>query len=135
MNIFKCKIKIGTVRPVYYRWTFFFFLSSSLVFSVLRVEFHSCKISSFLFLHFSCKKKKQKKTFCWYRYFSIVSVGYTMRDIRYKWNQGPTSVGVSNEVSLPQFKVLGHRQRTVEISLSTGKPFFNTTIYLLYNVP
>ncbi|KAK7583759.1 hypothetical protein V9T40_004722 [Parthenolecanium corni] len=43
-----------------------------------------------------------------------------MRDIRYRWNKGPTSVGVSNEVSLPQFKVLGHRQRTIEISLSTG---------------
>lgn len=49
------------------------------------------------------------------------SVGYTMRDIRYKWNKGPNSVGVSNEVSLPQFKVLGHRQRAMEISLTTGK--------------
>lgn len=48
------------------------------------------------------------------------SVGYTMRDIRYKWNKGPNSVGVSNEVSLPQFKVLGHRQRAMEISLTTG---------------
>lgn len=47
-------------------------------------------------------------------------VGYTMRDIRYKWNEGPNSVGVSNEVSLPQFKVLGHRQRAMEISLTTG---------------
>lgn len=44
-----------------------------------------------------------------------------MRDIRYKWNEGPNSVGVSNEVSLPQFKVLGHRQRAMEISLTTGK--------------
>lgn len=48
-----------------------------------------------------------------------------MRDIRYKWNKGATSVGVSNEVSLPQFKVLGHRQRTVEISLSTGKSIYS----------
>lgn len=47
-------------------------------------------------------------------------VGYTMRDIRYKWNEGPNSVGVSSEVSLPQFKVLGHRQRAMEISLTTG---------------
>lgn len=47
-------------------------------------------------------------------------VGYTMRDIRYKWNEGPVSVGVSSEVSLPQFKVLGHRQRAMEISLTTG---------------
>jgi len=50
----------------------------------------------------------------------MVPVGYTMRDIRYKWNEGPNSVGVSNEVSLPQFKVLGHRQRAMEISLTTG---------------
>lgn len=51
---------------------------------------------------------------------AICPVGYTMRDIRYKWNEGPNSVGVSNEVSLPQFKVLGHRQRAMEISLTTG---------------
>ncbi|KAG8273676.1 hypothetical protein J6590_016998 [Homalodisca vitripennis] len=44
-----------------------------------------------------------------------------MRDIRYKWNEGPNSVGVSNEVSLPQFKVLGHRQRAMEISLTTER--------------
>lgn len=50
----------------------------------------------------------------------VIAVGYTMRDIRYKWNEGPDSVGVSNEVSLPQFKVLGHRQRAMEISLTTG---------------
>lgn len=50
----------------------------------------------------------------------IFLVGYTMRDIRYKWNEGFSSVGVSNEVSLPQFRVLGHRQRAMEISLSTG---------------
>ncbi|XP_054276918.1 gamma-aminobutyric acid receptor subunit beta-like isoform X4 [Macrosteles quadrilineatus] len=53
-------------------------------------------------------------------YIEIESFGYTMRDIRYKWNEGPNSVGVSNEVSLPQFRVLGHRQRAMEISLSTG---------------
>jgi len=29
-------------------------------------------------------------------------------------------VGVSNEVSLPQFKVLGYRQKDYEINLSTG---------------
>ncbi|XP_045465939.1 gamma-aminobutyric acid receptor subunit beta-like isoform X2 [Harmonia axyridis] len=50
----------------------------------------------------------------------IESFGYTMKDIRYKWNEGPNSVGVSNEVSLPQFKVLGHKQRASEISLTTG---------------
>jgi len=44
-----------------------------------------------------------------------------MSDIRYKWNAGAGSVGVSNEVSLPQFKVMGYRQKAFEISLSTGK--------------
>ena len=51
----------------------------------------------------------------------VVSVGYTMADIRYKWNDGLNSVQVSGDVSLPQFKVLGHRQKTIEASLSTGQ--------------
>ena len=45
-----------------------------------------------------------------------------MADIRYKWNDGLNSVQVSGDVSLPQFKVLGHRQKTIEASLSTGTP-------------
>ena len=44
-----------------------------------------------------------------------------MADIRYKWNDGLNSVQVSGDVSLPQFKVLGHRQKTIEASLSTGR--------------
>jgi len=44
-----------------------------------------------------------------------------MRDIRYKWNDGTKSVGISSEVQLPQFRVLGHRQRATEINLSTGR--------------
>ena len=47
-----------------------------------------------------------------------------MADIRYKWNDGLNSVQVSGDVSLPQFKVLGHRQKTIEASLSTGQ--YNT---------
>ena len=52
-----------------------------------------------------------------------------MSDIRYKWNDGLDSVQISSDVSLPQFKVLGHRQKTIEASLSTGevqisRPFF-----------
>lgn len=43
-----------------------------------------------------------------------------MSDIRYIWADGANSVGVSNEVSLPQFKVNGYKQRANEISLSTG---------------
>jgi hypothetical protein len=53
--------------------------------------------------------------------FLFALVGYTMSDIRYKWNDGLNSVQISADVSLPQFKVLGHRQKTIEASLSTGK--------------
>ncbi|XP_060832011.1 gamma-aminobutyric acid receptor subunit beta isoform X4 [Bombus pascuorum] len=52
-------------------------------------------------------------------HIEIESFGYTMRDIRYKWNAGLQSVGISNEVELPQFRVLGHRQRHSTIHLST----------------
>ena len=53
-----------------------------------------------------------------------------MADIRYKWNDGINSVQISNDVSLPQFKVLGHRQKTIEASLSTGKPLFISFILI-----
>ncbi|KAJ9595330.1 hypothetical protein L9F63_027285, partial [Diploptera punctata] len=53
-------------------------------------------------------------------HIEIESFGYTMRDIRYKWHDGIKSVGISSEVQLPQFRVLGHRQRATEINLSTG---------------
>lgn len=43
-----------------------------------------------------------------------------MRDIRYFWRDGLNSVGMSSEVELPQFRVLGHRQRATEINLTTG---------------
>lgn len=68
------------------------------------------------------KKQLAHKIVFWDYSFTV---GYTMRDIRYKWNEGPNSVGVSNEVSLPQFKVLGHRQRAMEISLTTGNIIIN----------
>ncbi|GAB6033168.1 hypothetical protein CHUAL_012774 [Chamberlinius hualienensis] len=50
----------------------------------------------------------------------IESFGYTMRDIRYKWHAGDTSVGISSEVELPQFRVVGHRQKSKEAFLTTG---------------
>merc|ERR1719305_668181 len=43
-----------------------------------------------------------------------------MADLKYAWNDGETSVKMSPDVSLPQFDVLGHRQRIVEASLSSG---------------
>ncbi|XP_032575768.1 gamma-aminobutyric acid receptor subunit beta isoform X9 [Drosophila sechellia] len=53
-------------------------------------------------------------------HIEIESFGYTMRDIRYFWRDGLSSVGMSSEVELPQFRVLGHRQRATEINLTTG---------------
>lgn len=50
----------------------------------------------------------------------IESFGYTMSDLKYKWNDGLRSVQMSPDVSLPQFLVVGHRQRLVEVSLSSG---------------
>ena len=44
-----------------------------------------------------------------------------MKDIRYKWKDGLNSVQISSDASLPEFKILGHRQKTIEASLSTGK--------------
>ncbi|ODN04742.1 Gamma-aminobutyric acid receptor subunit beta [Orchesella cincta] len=43
-----------------------------------------------------------------------------MSDIRYKWAAGAGSVGMAHDVSLPQFKVYGYRQKAYEISLTTG---------------
>lgn len=53
-----------------------------------------------------------------------------MRDIRYFWRDGLSSVGMSSEVELPQFRVLGHRQRATEINLTTGTPNKTTNIKL-----
>jgi len=50
----------------------------------------------------------------------IESFGYTMSDLKYAWNSGETSVQMSPDVALPQFNVLGHRQRLVEVSLTSG---------------
>ncbi|OXA44875.1 Gamma-aminobutyric acid receptor subunit beta [Folsomia candida] len=45
---------------------------------------------------------------------------FKMSDIRYSWAKGVDSVGVAEDVPLPQFKIVGHRQRSFEISLSSG---------------
>ncbi|XP_022710011.1 gamma-aminobutyric acid receptor subunit beta-like [Varroa jacobsoni] len=50
----------------------------------------------------------------------IESFGYTMKDISYRWSDGEKSVRISKEVELPQFKVLGHSQRSRAVALSTG---------------
>merc|ERR1719266_2558117 len=43
-----------------------------------------------------------------------------MADLKYAWNDGDTSVKMDSGVQLPQFNVLGHKQRLVEVSLSSG---------------
>nr|WJY55640.1 GABA receptor subunit [Neoseiulus californicus] len=50
----------------------------------------------------------------------IESFGYTTTDISYKWADGEKSVRISPDVELPQFKVLGHQQKTIVVTLSTG---------------
>jgi len=50
----------------------------------------------------------------------IESFGFTMSDLRYRWNDGLNSAQLSPDVSLPEFVVFGHRQRLVEASLSSG---------------
>ena len=39
-----------------------------------------------------------------------------MADLKYVWNSGHNSVQMSPDVSLPQFNILGHRQRLIEVS-------------------
>ena len=38
-----------------------------------------------------------------------------MADLKYAWNSGHNSVQMSPDVSLPQFSILGHRQRLIEV--------------------
>ena len=45
---------------------------------------------------------------------------YTMKDIEYVWRSGDKSVMISPDVSLPQFRVAGTRQKVIKASLSTG---------------
>ena len=41
-------------------------------------------------------------------------------DLKFRWEDGEKSVQMSPDVALPQFNILGHRQRIVEASLSSG---------------
>ena len=41
-------------------------------------------------------------------------------DLKFRWEDGDKSVQMSPDVALPQFNILGHRQRIVEASLSSG---------------
>jgi len=50
----------------------------------------------------------------------IESFGYTMSDIKFRWEDGKNSVRMSPDSNVPQFNILGHRQRIIEASLSSG---------------
>ncbi|KAI1286413.1 Gamma-aminobutyric acid receptor subunit beta [Halotydeus destructor] len=43
-----------------------------------------------------------------------------MADIKYVWGKAGKSVGLDDKLSLPQFRVVGHRQQDKVITLSTG---------------
>lgn len=46
--------------------------------------------------------------------------GYSMLDIKYVWSKGNKSVGVQGDVTLPQFKIMGHEQESAIAALTTG---------------
>ena len=52
-----------------------------------------------------------------------------MSDIIHKWEDGLNSIQISSDVSLPEWKVLGHRQKTIAARLGTGS-FFSIGLYL-----
>ena len=58
----------------------------------------------------------------------IESFGYTMADMRYAWNSGDSSVQMSPDVSLPQFNILGHRQRLIEVIMRLAENIINNLI-------
>eukprot|EP00090_Calanus_glacialis_P010258 TRINITY_DN18642_c0_g1_i1.p1 TRINITY_DN18642_c0_g1~~TRINITY_DN18642_c0_g1_i1.p1 ORF type:complete len:401 (+),score=73.27 TRINITY_DN18642_c0_g1_i1:56-1258(+) len=50
----------------------------------------------------------------------IESFGFTMSDLKFRWEDGERSVQLSPDVALAEFNILGHRQRIIEASLSSG---------------
>ena len=51
---------------------------------------------------------------------SDLAVGFAMSEITYYWSGGLEAVKVSSDVQLPQFRLLGYRQRYRVIELTTG---------------
>lgn len=113
-SIFKIFVK-PTAHP--HSWVFYCILlkiESVKNLKYARTEITHIYVYIFIFMHLIWRMT----TFCVYCYG--YGVGYTMQDIRYVWKHGLDSVGMSSEVELPQFRVLGHRQRATEINLTTG---------------
>ena len=120
IEIESCKYRHGRAFSSEYSLVFIhkMFLKSVLTKSTLKCHLTRWPSSPFLWI---TNFFQYKNLFFLSSLMFVVSVGYTMADIRYKWNDGLNSVQVSGDVSLPQFKVLGHRQKTIEASLSTGE--------------
>ena len=55
-----------------------------------------------------------------HKQFIFITDGYSTTDIKYKWGKGLKSVGLSESLSLPQFRVVGHRQLEKTIELTSG---------------
>lgn len=90
--------------------------------------FDLCVPHLLIYFFFQCLYVRATIFLC---FRSFPTVGYTMRDIRYKWKHGNQSVGISHDVELPQFRVLGHRQRETTIHLSTGRyPLFIVLLFM-----
>ena len=53
-------------------------------------------------------------------HLEIESLRYTMADLEYRWEENQQSVQLTQDIALPDFKVLGHRQRLIKISLTSG---------------
>ena len=54
-----------------------------------------------------------------------------MSEIVYFWLGGKKAVAVSSDVQLPQFHVLGYRQRYRVIELTTGT-YYTTAVYTIF---
>lgn len=49
------------------------------------------------------------------------SDGYSMSDIIYQWQDEKKGVGMEDSLKLPQFEIVGHKQHSKVINLSTGE--------------
>lgn len=52
--------------------------------------------------------------------FEIESYGHKMTDIFYDWEHGDKSVGLSPEIGIPHFQLMGLRQKKIVATLTTG---------------
>ena len=97
------------------------------------LELESCKLK-FVFQRYNYTRimllNKDVRYKCTFNATLIPSlaVSYTMDDIIYKWEKGLNSVQLAADVSLPEWKALGLRQKRIEASLPTGN-FFSIILY------